>query len=139
MEIMNETPQRFCVRCHHRLADGVCFWKKRIVGDSETCIAFTPRQGDNADTSPPATEPAVKPLPPALPVKPVLDLPAETVAVAVTEQPRVVRHRQRFNLKGFIRDLLHINRIGTLNLANNFPHPKGRGETNTNTNERNTP
>jgi hypothetical protein len=100
---MNETPQRFCVRCHHRLADGVCFWKKRIVGDSETCIAFTPRQGDNADTSPPATEPAVKPLPPAPPVKPVLDLPADTVTG--TEPARSVRHRPRFSFAAWLRQI----------------------------------
>lgn len=54
---MNESNKRLCVSCFWRM-DGVCYWKKRIVGDAETCLRFTPRQD-----APLAPEPEPEPLP----------------------------------------------------------------------------
>lgn len=114
--------------------DGVCYFKKRHVEDSETCLQFTPRQ-DAPEPMPAAPLPTPEPLPPAPPVKPVLDLPAETVAVE--ERPRVTG-RPRFSFRAFVKQLLGIRRLGTLNLANNFPHPNGAGMKSQNNHERRT-
>lgn len=129
-------PSRCCVLCHHRMDGGNCYFKKRHVEDSETCLQFTPRQ-DAPEPMPAAPLPTPEPLPPAPPGKPGLDLPAETATVE--ERPRVTG-RPCFSFRAFLKDLLGINRLGALSMSNNFPHPNGRGEVKNNiTNKRSTP
>jgi hypothetical protein len=117
---------------------GICYFKRRHVEDSETCLQFTARQDaltltpEPIQTAPPPTvEPTVEPLPPAPLVESLPEPEAvEPVAFIVSDPPRPAWHRQPFSLHAFLKDLLGIRRLGTLNLANNFPHLIGRGETN---------
>jgi hypothetical protein len=114
-----------CRECDNFSA-GVCLLSRAQVAEHFLCLRFAARQD--------APTPTPEPLPPAPPVKPVLDLPSETVMVK--EKPRVVRH-PRFSFRAFLKDLLGINQLGTL--ANNFPHPSGCGEVKNNiTNKRST-
>jgi hypothetical protein len=112
------------------MADGVCWMQKRRVEDGHVCMAFSRKM--EQEPMPAAPVPTPEPKPAALPVE---SLPV--LAMEISDPPRSIRQRQPFSLRAFLKDLFGINRLGTL--ANNFPHPNGRGETNTNTNERNTP
>lgn len=105
--------------------NGRCLFTRAIVAESFLCLRFAARQD--------APTPTPEPLPPAPPVKPVLDLPAETV----TEPARSVRHRPRFNFAAWVRQVLKINRLGRSNF--HFPAQLHGDEVNTNTIERNTP
>jgi hypothetical protein len=104
-----------CRECHHFDA-GRCLFTRAIVAESFLCLRFAARQPAPTPTPEPsqaAPLPTPEPLPPAPPVKPVLDLPAETVTV--TEPARSVRHRQRFSFAAWLRQVLKINCLGRSN------------------------
>jgi hypothetical protein len=116
-----------CRECDNFSA-GVCLLSRAQVAEHFLCLRFAARQD--------APTPTPEPLHPAPPVKPISDPPSESVAVAVTEQPRVVRHRPRFSFAAWLRQIFGVNRLGTLH----FPHLNCRARDEvTNTTTKGTP
>jgi len=112
----------------------VCLKNHAPVRDDFCCALHRLREA-NADL-PVAPLIEYTPEPEAVEAAQISEQPAEAVTVEERLYP-VRHHRQRFNFKSWLKDLLHINRLGTVNPARNFPHLFRRGETNElNINER---
>jgi len=89
------------------------------VRDDFLCLMFTHKQKP--------IQAALLPTPDPLPAVPLVEPLPEPEAVE--ERPYPVRHhRQRFNFKSWLKDLFHINRLGTVNPLRMSPGLLSRGD-----------